>query len=376
MNPPATGRRFGEWPGRLLLLFAGLLLAIVAAELYVRTFYSFVPRLRLGSGATRLSDEVTRRVFEADQYTIWRIKPNLVATGDHFAFRGVLSNAQRVRATRTIGSEKAPDEFRILFLGDSVTFGWGVDQDETFAALTEHALRDRFPAVVTTSINAGVPAFSLLQGWHLLEAEGFAYQPDLVVVSFGSNDITSWGSIGDFEQFELWRLQQPPDFLSWSHLARLLAGALGRQQIQPVEQGKQRPRLYPEEFREVLDRIREAARAHGAAMLVIVEAYKANLDGTVARSYRDAYQLESEQFGRSLRLGSRPEPALVDGVLLFQQMIDGVRPSDLFADHIHPTPAGHAALAEALVARIAPWLDEQLLMERFGPTTAARSPSD
>ena len=350
------------WTGRLALLLVALLVSLGAAELYVRSFYTFAPLIQLGTGGNRLSDEVVHSLFEADPVTMWRMRPSLVAAKEHFAFRGRLSNPQRVRSNVIIPMEKAANEIRILFLGDSVTFGWGLELEQTFADRTEKMLDERFPELDFTSINAGVPGFALLQGVRLLEAEGWSYRPDLVVTSFGSNDVAFWGAgdQGDFELFARWNAQQPPAWLAWSSLARLTFNALWSWSTPDSNSGPRRPRLTPEEFGGLLKRMRDESREHGAALLILVSAYAVELDGT--RSYRDDYQREAIELGSSLRLGATREPALVNSVALFTDALAGRDPSEVLFDHIHPNAAGNEILARALVAHIAPWIEERKRM--------------
>lgn len=360
------------WTGRLALLLVALLVSLGAAELYMRSFYTFAPLIQLGTGGNRLSDEVVHSLFEADPVTMWRMRAGLAAAEEHFAFRGLLSNPQRVRSTVIIPAQKAPNEIRILFLGDSVTFGWGVRLEETFADRTEKMLDERFPELTFTSINAGVPGFALLQGYRLLEAEGWNYRPDLVVVDFGSNDLVFWGAgdKGDFELFKAWESQQPPDWLAWSSLARLASNALWSRRAPDKVTGPRRPRLTPEEFTELLKRMREESRVHGAALLIMVSAYRVELDGT--RNYRDHYQRVAIELGNSLRLGATREPALVDSIALFKDALAGGDPSQVLMDHVHPNAAGHEVLAQALVAHIAPWIEERKRMGEFAGSARER----
>jgi hypothetical protein len=76
---------------------------------------------------------------------------------------------------------KAPGTKRILFLGDSFTFGIGVEESDTFARLLED-----LPRVET--FNAGVAGYGTTQELLWLRREGFAYRPDLVVLAFYTND--------------------------------------------------------------------------------------------------------------------------------------------------------------------------------------------
>lgn len=83
---------------------------------------------------------------------------------------------------------KAEDEYRILALGDSVTFGLGVDQDKTFAARLESLLRGRLHRPVRV-INSGVGGYNTVQELTYFKQEGIDLQPDLVLLTYVTNDI-------------------------------------------------------------------------------------------------------------------------------------------------------------------------------------------
>lgn len=71
---------------------------------------------------------------------------------------------------------------RLLFLGDSLTLGWGVAQHQTFADLLEQALPD------TEILNFGVGNYNTEQEVELLLERGFEFCPDEVVVFWFIND--------------------------------------------------------------------------------------------------------------------------------------------------------------------------------------------
>jgi lysophospholipase L1-like esterase len=70
-----------------------------------------------------------------------------------------------------------------VVLGDSFTFGYGVSDGEIFA---DH-LRRLLPEAEI--INLGVTAYDLGQEHALLQAEGLAYKPNVVVVALCQNDV-------------------------------------------------------------------------------------------------------------------------------------------------------------------------------------------
>ena len=108
---------------------------------------------------------------------------------------------------------KSPDALRILYLGDSVTFGFLIaDVETTFPYLTERLLEERTGQQVET-INAGVCGYDLEQEYLYLSSEGVRYDPDLVVVSVTLNDITDLAQASRHSRFDLLVADQTPSRL-------------------------------------------------------------------------------------------------------------------------------------------------------------------
>ncbi|MBI2435502.1 MAG: SGNH/GDSL hydrolase family protein, partial [Candidatus Hydrogenedentes bacterium] len=103
------------------------------------------------------------------------------------AFRVTL-NSLGIRAEEP--QPKLPGEYRILFAGDSYTMGWGLEEEKTYAVLTEIELRRRFPEHKIRIINAGIAGYGPWQEFGVLQKVVPAYQPDLVILqTFSANDI-------------------------------------------------------------------------------------------------------------------------------------------------------------------------------------------
>ncbi len=84
--------------------------------------------------------------------------------------------------------EKPLNERRILVLGDSVTFGWGVGQGETFSDIIEPLLYEE-TGIRWQVINAGVNGYNSEQEATFLRIEGMRYTPDVVVLVYVTNDV-------------------------------------------------------------------------------------------------------------------------------------------------------------------------------------------
>jgi len=74
---------------------------------------------------------------------------------------------------------------RIIFLGDSLTFGWGVEKSKTFEEIIEAKLNETVP---TEIINFGTGNYNTEQEVNLFLEKGLKYQPDEVVVFYFIND--------------------------------------------------------------------------------------------------------------------------------------------------------------------------------------------
>ena len=143
--------------GKLLLLAVSVGMALTAADWVVRvTDVGFRP-LRSAADADT--------VVESPEFRIH-----------------VHTNALGFRERRLPGP-KAPGTRRIVVVGDSFTYGYGVEEDEAYPRVLEGLL----PGVEV--VNLGVPATCPLDYAANFEDVGRAYEPDLVLVGLMANDV-------------------------------------------------------------------------------------------------------------------------------------------------------------------------------------------
>ncbi len=74
---------------------------------------------------------------------------------------------------------------RIAFLGDSLTFAWGVEKADSFEAQLEGMLSERRP---TEILNFGTGNYNTEQQVNLFLEKGLAFRPDQVVLFYFIND--------------------------------------------------------------------------------------------------------------------------------------------------------------------------------------------
>jgi lysophospholipase L1-like esterase len=91
---------------------------------------------------------------------------------------------------REFSLEKPPGVYRVMMLGDSTTFGWGVKEEDTAAKFLERKLNASLPAGYNRAevMNTGVGNYDTVQEVTYYETIGWKYHPDLVVLVFFIND--------------------------------------------------------------------------------------------------------------------------------------------------------------------------------------------
>ena len=181
MNPQTvpSASASGRGSRRLIKLAAtfcgtaiALIVAVAAVELWVRMSWDD----KRGRPGFYLSDPVLGQRLAPD-YEGW------------FAGVPVRINSLGFRDTRDYPLEKSPTTFRILVLGDSVTFGHGALSETTYPFLLEQNLHKWRPDIDWQVWNLGVPGYNTSQELSYLREVGPRYQPDLVVVGFYENDL-------------------------------------------------------------------------------------------------------------------------------------------------------------------------------------------
>lgn len=95
----------------------------------------------------------------------------------------VTTNAQGIRAVQPIAVKKPRDVFRIVLVGDSMTFGYGVNDDETQSSYLRELLPDVSGGKRIEIINLGVPSTGLPRYYKSVYNYAAKFGPDLVVVN-------------------------------------------------------------------------------------------------------------------------------------------------------------------------------------------------
>ncbi len=126
--------------------------------------------------------------FLSDPARIQRLAPGY---SGWFAGVPVRINSLELRDDREYQLDKAPNTFRILVLGDSVTFGHGSIAEHAYPRLLEDQLCRWRPDIDWQVWNAAVPGYNTSQELAQLLEVGPRFQPDLVIIGFFENDVVA-----------------------------------------------------------------------------------------------------------------------------------------------------------------------------------------
>jgi lysophospholipase L1-like esterase len=166
---------------KLAIALASLLLALLAAELALRLRDRLHPGVRGADSSGRA--RVLRRSDDPD--LLYDLAPGARAeawgTSVRVNSRGFRGPEVRERKA---GEPALP---RVVVLGDSITFGNMLPEEDTYVAQLEARMR-----ALGTPIEAcdlGVGGYDTVQEVAFLEHVGLALEPDLVVVGFCLNDL-------------------------------------------------------------------------------------------------------------------------------------------------------------------------------------------
>jgi len=155
----------------------------------------------------RLNHYGNLEIYEADPQLYWKLKP----IQDCFTKVNRLPVHVNSHGTRgpEFATEKPAGTIRILSLGDSRTFGWGLADEETYSRRLEQLLRTNLSGGKKIEvINAGVNAWSFPQMLVYLREFGVKYQPDFVVLA-EANQWTQFSEKNspEFVRSFMWRVR-------------------------------------------------------------------------------------------------------------------------------------------------------------------------
>ncbi len=136
--------------------------------------------------------EIGLRVWDEQKTTqrYWKTHHENIPGSVSFAETSEYNVTYRINGDGMRDDEVRPKEeydMRILMLGDSFTFGQGVNKEETFSDVLEKKLNAS--GIHADVLNAGVVSYSPILEYVYLREKGLQYDPDIVIVNFDMSDV-------------------------------------------------------------------------------------------------------------------------------------------------------------------------------------------
>lgn len=298
--------------------------------------------------------------YVADPTVGWRLRSNYIGT---YLGKDLRTNSDGFRSPE-LSVEKGENTTRVVCLGDSLTFGHGLAEQDAYPQRLQEFLNERVLAYRWEVINAGMEGFCTFQETEELR-RCLKYTPDVVVVLFCLNDVTEKylalsrfggtgleyhgvadGSAGRWFQV-LVRMR------SYSALVTALtptATDARRREIYSVRMLWEQPDR--EHIREAwtqaegeLDELHAVCQKHELRLILAVApvleqfADTAGIDAPQRRLHRYAHSRGIEYVDLRASFAARTAQR-------------GVGVETLYMDGIHPNAAGSALIAEVIADRI------------------------
>ncbi len=220
---------------KTLLVSAGLLLGVVVAETLLQLFWH---------------PAFLDKKYQRDDLGWTQSKVSL----NNFGYRG-----------GKLDLEKKAGILRIYSLGDSYTYGWYLDQGNSYPDILEKLVNQEFPGKVEV-INASQPGFSPQEELERFENDGSLFSPDVVTIGINIFDLMD-------KEFKPTAEKSP--VLSNSKLFQLTFGNADRRRIDLANRDEIRrvleeasPQL--QKFKDRLSKLNELVKATGGKLVLIV----------------------------------------------------------------------------------------------------------
>ena len=322
----------------LFLLCASTVLALLISEAAARIvlqgdgFFPLVIR--------HVDRDVAFEGYVPDPELFWRIRPGA-------EYRLEIKGRPTTTGTANKYGLRGPDfdlkkpsgEKRILFLGDSATFGLYVKDQEAYPFVAEEILNEAGRGSVR-AINGGVTGYSSHQALKCLQDRGKDFAPDVVCMCLGHND-ASLRFATDLET---------RDMIAGEHqLALVRLFKLAVLKYKYTNPGSHKSslvfRVPPGRFRENMLKICAIAKEMGAEAVII--AGPGRFPGKAGDASPQEYYANEIAEAVAKEAGA---------VFVPLRGLRAVRPDfnhEYFEDSYHPNAQGHRAMAEIIAKAIA-----------------------
>lgn len=288
-------------------------------------------------------------VFKKDSQLFWKLRPAQKISSRFFEGKEYNINSAGLRGEEIPQKSDLP---RIVAIGNSCTFGWGIPENETYINRLGALINDDPSLPKVEAINGAVPGYSSFQGRRFFLSDILPLKPDVVTIMFAWND--QWaaaGNIADKDQ------QMPPEaiinvqnFLSRLKIYRLAKKLILSAVEKPLEEKFDRENpVYRVSIPDIYDNLNvivQQCRREGITPILLTSPIP-SLDKYYPPGKQSLMHLYHQYYNQQIHsLARDTRTALIDLAAEFD------RYNDLFdnaaMDPIHFNARGHQVAADMI----------------------------
>ncbi|MEM8929531.1 MAG: SGNH/GDSL hydrolase family protein [Acidobacteriota bacterium] len=303
----------------LVLVISGALSAILVVGAYEIVENIRYYRWRADFGGTAWLGAVTQP--SDDPELMWEYAP-------HSTHKRISTNQWGFRG-RDLPKRKVVGEQRVAFIGDSVTLGYGEEEEDIFLRVFEQ-LAWPIEDHDVTAMNFGIDGYATPQIRRLLETRVLAFEPNQVIYTMCLNDFDFTSSAGN----KVLYFRKPGSFFlrKFEHLVRRIRGI----EFHTFKFGKNRDEVY-----EHLIAMRDTTRQADADFhLVLLPIFPVDVNSFAYYPHQELHD--------DIRAFAHEQG------IPFTDILDEFRrrggPPRAYANDVwHPNPDGHRVIGESML---------------------------
>ncbi|MBQ7568635.1 hypothetical protein IJT17_07525 [bacterium] len=289
------------WIATALLL--GLAVWVITAEASLRRAARYAPQPQR---------PVTWELYRPHPTLFWELRPHFKGLAVHaqracddpgpneMRLFQVTTNSWGMRNPETAQS-KEDRQWRVLCLGDELTFGYGVNDADTYERKLFRYLLSLHVSKNIQVLNAGCPGWTSYQSREWARLVGRSFEPDVYVLGFGNADIMP-EDYADSERVSSWAFLRSLDLLLsrselyryWQHCDALRYNTYG---LPPADYKYSKLRVSKDEFRSNLQWFASIAKSDGAKLVILGLPYRSGAASYIADEYRFIMQETAQASG-------------------------------------------------------------------------------
>jgi lysophospholipase L1-like esterase len=374
-----------SWRFKIIVPLISVFVTLLVAEFVVRLvlpqntdFYDYG---RFAKPSTLIGQE-TELLPNASNpgYTGVSVETNSVALRDH-----------------EIAIPKPPGTYRVLTIGDSVTFGYGVELDEIYLKVLESEFNAESDQTRFEVVNGGLIAGSLSYHYHFLRRSAEALDPDMIMIGLVLNDIKPYADFTLDLEHPVFDVEEPSVarrintlLQDHSHLYQMVYAKLkgilfglgvldvnnmlGYNFVALSDSTDELEYTWQQTF-WVLENIFSLAREKGYAVSLVVFPLEVQLNEAALNEYRAKLGLKlgdnalnGDPQRRLKEFAAAQDVPYVDLLPAFRaEQADKLylRNKAISHDPVHPSPFGHRIAGQDIYRQLSPYI--QLPAEASGP---------